>query len=116
MYGGDWNMISITLNFSEFIDFVKNKDKNIILSLAESEVKEAEKISEITGAGIDYVNALLGLIYLLRYSQKSGSVKEEYLNLYRTVCEKLITKKQIASELLSMLEPQEKYSRVIGRI
>ncbi len=109
-------MISLKLDFFEFADSVKDRDKHIILSLAESEAKEAEKISEMTGTGDDYINAILELIYFLRYSQKPGGVKEEHLHLYRTICENLIAKKQLSLDVLEMLEPQEKYSRVIGRI
>ncbi|MBN2590713.1 MAG: hypothetical protein JXA96_12690 [Sedimentisphaerales bacterium] len=109
-------MISLNLNFFEFINAVKDRDKHIILSLAESEAKEAEKISELTGTGDDYINAILELIYFLRYSQKPGGIKEKYLNLYRVVCENLVAKKQLSPDVLKMLEPQEKYSRVIGKI
>lgn len=109
-------MISIKLDFSEFIDSVKNKDKHIIISLAESEAKEAEKMSEIMESGQDYVVALMGLIYFLRYYQKPDGIKEEHLALFRVICEKLIVKKQLSSELLKMLDTEEKYTKVIGKI
>lgn len=109
-------MISMKLDFFEFVDSVKCRDKHIILSLAETEAKEAEKISEMMGIGDDYISAILELIYFLRYSQKPGGVKDEYLHLYRAICENLIAKKQLSPDVLEMLEPQEKYSRVIGRI
>ena len=60
-------MISPEFDFSEFIDAVKNRDKHIIFSMAESEAKDAEKNAEIKGHGQDYVEALMGFIYFLRY-------------------------------------------------
>ena len=109
-------MISINLKFSEFIDAVKDKDKYIILSLVESEAKEAEKISEMMECGQDYVNALMGLVYLLRYSQKPEGIKEKHCKLYRVVCERLVEKKQLSSDILEMLDPREKFTRCIGKI
>lgn len=109
-------MISIKLNFSEFIDSIKNRDKHIIISLAETEAKEAEKISEMMECGQDYVIALINFIYFLRYSHVSDSIKEEHLKLYRIVSEKLVAKKQLSSDLLKKLEPREKYSKIIGKI
>lgn len=109
-------MISLKLNFSDFIDSIKNRNKHIILSLAESEAKEAEKNSEMTKCGNDYVDAIWGLIYFLRYYQKPDGIKEEHLQLYRVVCENLVAKKQLSPDVLEMLKPQEKYTRIIGRI
>ena len=97
-------MISLELNFSEFIDSVKNKDKHIIISLAETEAKEAEKISEMMKSGQDYVIAIMGLVYFLRYSQKPDEIKDEDLKLYRVVCEKLVAKRQLSSDLLNKLD------------
>ncbi len=109
-------MISLKLDFCEFVDYIKDRDKHVILSMAESEAKEAEKISEMMGIGDDYINAILELIYFLRYSQKPGGVKDEHLHLYRAICENLVAKKQLSPDIMEALEPQEKYSKVIGRI
>ena len=95
-------MISLNFNFSEFIDETKNKDKNMILSLAESEVRQAEKNAEIKGYGHDYVEALNGFIYFLRYHQKPYGIKEGHFKMFRIVCENLVAKKQISSDILTM--------------
>ena len=88
----------------------------MILSLAESEAKEAEKLSEMMGRGHDYVDSVTKLIYLLRHSQKPDGIKEEHLKLSRVVLENLVAKKQSSPELLKMLEPKEECIRYIGRI
>ena len=95
-------MISLNFNFSEFIDEIKDKDKDMILSLAESESRQAEKNAEIKGCGHDYVEALDGFIYFLRYQQKPYGIKEDHFKMLKIVCEKLIAKKQIPSDLLKM--------------
>ncbi len=95
-------MISPEFNFSEFIDAVKNRDKHIILGLAESEAKEAEKNAEIKGFGQGYLDAVTGLIYFLRYQQKPFGVEEDYFEMFQPVCEKLAAKKQISSDVLKM--------------
>jgi hypothetical protein len=97
-------LISLKLNFSEFVASVINKDKHIILSLAESEAKEAEKLSEMMGHGHDYVDALAGLIYFLRNSQKPLEIKEKHLKIYRVICEKLIVKNQLSSDILKIFD------------
>lgn len=97
-------MISLKFNFSQFIEAVKNKDKHIILSMAESEAKEAEKLSEMMGHGHDYVEALTGLIYFLRTSQKPYCHKEKHFKLLRVVCEKLIAKKQLSTDMLKVFD------------
>ncbi len=109
-------MISIELDFSEFIEKIENKDKHIIICMAESEAKEAEKIYEMTGCGQDYVYAVMGLIYFLRYSQKPYGIKEEHLQLFRVVCENLVAKKQLSSDALKMLDSKENYTRYKGII
>ncbi len=97
-------MISLKLNFSEFIEAVKNKDKHIILSLAETEAKEAEKLSEIMEGDRDYVEALTGLIYFLSTSQKPYGIKEKHLKMFRIICERLIVKNQLSSDMLKFLD------------
>jgi hypothetical protein len=109
-------LISINLNFSEFINKVKDKDKDVIIDLAESEAKEAEKISEMKKSGYDYVDAILGLVYFLNNSEKPYWIKDNYLKMFGIVCEKLAAKKQLSSDLLKMLDPKEKYNKVIGII
>ncbi|MBN1973404.1 MAG: hypothetical protein JW787_07175 [Sedimentisphaerales bacterium] len=97
-------MISLKFDFSEFISAVKDRDKHIILSMAETEAREAEKISEMQKNGQDYVEAIIGLIYLLRHSQKPNWIKEKHFKMFRAVCEKLAAKKQISSDLLKILD------------
>jgi hypothetical protein len=97
-------VISLKFNFFKFIDEIKNKDKNMILNLAESEMRQAEKIAEIKGYGQDYVEALNGFIYFLRYQQKPYSIKEEHFKMIKIVCENLVIKKQISSDLLKMFD------------
>jgi hypothetical protein len=111
-----FNLISFTLNFSEFINEVKDKDKDVIIDLAESEAKEAEKISEMKKCGHEYVDAILGLIYFLNNSEKPYWIKESYFPLYGVVCKKLVDKKQLSSDILKMLDPKEKITRCIGII
>ena len=100
-------MISIELNLSEFIEAVKDREKLVILNLAESEAKEAEKISEVKGYGQDYVDALMGFIYFLRYHQRPYKIEEEHFQMFRSVCEKLVAKKQLSSDVLKIFESQE---------
>ena len=68
------------------------------------------------GIGDNYINAILELIYFLRYSQKPGGVKEEHLYLYRMLCQNLVAKKQMSPDILKMIEPQEKQVRIIGKL
>lgn len=97
-------MISLEFDFSEFIDELKDKDKQVILSLAESEAKEAEKNAEIKGYGQDYVEAVTGFIYFLRYQQKPFGINEKHFQMFRPLCQKLILKKQLASDVLKMFD------------
>ena len=97
-------MISPEFNLAEFVDTIKNWDKHIIQSLAESEAREAEKISEIKGYGQDYVEALTGFIYFLRFQQKPFGVKQEHFDMFQPVCEKLVEKKQLSSDVLRMFD------------
>ena len=100
-------MISLEFNFSEFIDAVKDRDRHVILSLAESEARQAEKNAEIKGYGQNYVDALTGFIYLLRYEQKPYKINEEHFQMFRIVCEKLVSKKQILSDMMNMFDCHE---------
>ena len=100
-------MISQELNFSEFINAVKDKDKLDILRLAESEAKEVEKITEIKGYGYSYFEALKGLIYFMRYKQKPYRIKEEYFQMFRSVCENLVIKKQLFPEVLKIFTSEK---------
>jgi hypothetical protein len=109
-------LISFTLNFSEFINEVKDKDKDVIIDLAESEAKEAEKISEMKKSGNDYTDAILGLVYFLNNSEKPYWIKESYFTLYRVVFEKLVEKKQLSSDLLKLLDSREENIKYFGRI
>ena len=95
-------MISPEFNFSEFINTVKNKDKQVICGLAESEAREAEKISEIKGYGHDYVDAVTIFIYFLMYQQKPFGINEEHFEMFKQVCEKLVEKKQLSSDVMKM--------------
>lgn len=88
----------------EFISVVKDKDKPDILRLAESEATEAEKVSEVKGYGQNYPEAVRGFIYLIRYCQKPDGIKEEYLQMSRSVCEKLVARKQLLPEVLKMFD------------
>jgi hypothetical protein len=97
-------VISPEFNFLEFIRVVKDKDKPDILRLAESEATEAEKVSEIKGYGQNYTEGVRGFIYLIRYCQKPDGIKEEYLQMSRSVCEKLVARKQLLPEVLKIFD------------
>lgn len=97
-------MISPNFDFFEFINEIKDKDKHMILCLAESEEKQAEKMSEVKGYGHHYAEAINGFIYFFRYHQKPYGVKEKDFELFRIVCENLIAKKQISSDILKLLD------------
>ena len=97
-------MISSEFNFSEFISAINDEDKQEILRLSESEAYNAEKISELKGYGQDYVDALRGFIYFLRYHQKPFGINEEHFQMFRSVCDKLVAKKQLPPEMLKMFD------------
>ncbi len=100
-------MISEDLNFSELISAIQEKDKYEILRLAQSEATEAEKICEEKGYGQDYVEAVSGLIYFLRFGQKPDDITDEQFQLFRCVCEKLIAKKQLSPDVSTMFDSCE---------
>jgi hypothetical protein len=100
-------VISLEFNFLEFISAIKDRDKHDILRLAESEATEAEKISEIKGYGQNYVEAVREFIYFLRYSQKPDGIKEEHFQMFQSVCEKLVAKKQLLPDVMKMFDPNE---------
>jgi hypothetical protein len=100
-------MISQELIFSEFIEAVKDKDKLDILRLAESEAKEAEKISEIKVYGLNYYEVLREFIYFMRYQQKPYRIKEEYFQMFRSVCENLVAKKQLSPDIMKLFDSQQ---------
>jgi len=100
-------VISYELNFLEFIGAVKNRDKPDILRLAESEALEAEKISEIKGYGQDYAEMVSDFIYFLRYGQKPDGIDEEHFQMFHSVCENLIAKKQLLPEVLKLFDSNE---------
>ena len=104
-------MISPEFSFLEFINVVKDRDKPDVLRLAESEATEAEKVSEIKGYGQNYAEAVRGFIYLIRYCQKPYGIKEEYLQMSRSVCEKLVARKQLLPEILNMFDSNIEDSR-----
>jgi hypothetical protein len=100
-------MISEEFNFLEFISALKDRDKIDILRLAESEEIEAEKISEEKGYGQDYVEAVSGFVYFMRYNQKPDELQDEHFQMFRIVCENLVAKKQLLPEVLNMFESSE---------
>ena len=100
-------MISSEFNFSEFISAINDEDKQEILRLSESEAFDAEKISEVKGYGQDYVDALRGFIYFLRYHQKPFGINEEHFQMFWSVFDKLVAKKQLPSEMLKMFDNYE---------
>ena len=75
--------------------------------MAESEAKEAEKISEVKGYGQNYFDALKGFIYFMRYKQKPYRIKEENFQMFRSVCENLVAKKQLLPDILKVFDSQE---------
>ncbi len=100
-------MISEDLNFSELITAIQDKDKYEILRLAQSEATEAEKICEEKGYGQEYVEAVSGLIYFLRYGQKPDDITDEQFQLFRSVCEKLVAKKQLLPDVSKMFDQSQ---------
>ena len=100
-------MISPEFDFLEFISAVKNKDRLDIHRLADSEATEAEKISEIKGYGQNYVEAVRGFVYFMRHCQKPDGIKDEYFQMFRSVCEKLVAKKQLLPDVLKMFDSFE---------
>jgi len=100
-------MISQELIFSDFINAVKDRDKLDVLRLAESEAKEAEKISEIKVYAQNYYEALREFIYFMRYLQKPYRIKEEDFQMFRSVCENLVAKKQLDPDILKMFDSQQ---------
>ena len=107
-----WNlkgifMISMEFSFSDFISAIKDKNELDILRLAEAEAKDAEKLSEIKGYGQDYVDAVTGLIYFLRYHQKPYGIMEKHFQMFRPVCENLVAKHQLPSDVLNILNSRE---------
>ena len=93
-------MISFEFKLSEFINAVQDRDMHIILNLAESEARIAEKTSELKGYGQDYVEALIGFCYFLRYQQKPYGINEKHFRMFRPVCQKLVEKEQLTSDIL----------------
>ena len=100
-------MISLTFNFIEFIDTVKDTDRLDIQRLAESEATEAEKIAQIKGYGQNYAEVVRGFLYFMRYGQKPGGIEDEHFQMFRDVCEKLVAKKQLLPEVLKMFDSNE---------
>ena len=95
-------MISLEFKLSEFINAVQDRDKHIVINLAESEAQIAEKISELKGYGQDYVDTLIGFCYFLRYQQKPYGINEKHFQMFKPVCEKLVEKKQLSSDILKL--------------
>ena len=100
-------MISQEFDILEFISAVKDRDILDILRIAESEATEAEKISEMKGYGQNYVEAVRGFIYFMRYRQKPVGIKEEYFQVFRSVCEKLVAKEQLLPDVLKIFDSFE---------
>ena len=100
-------MISPELKITDFISAVKDKNKYDIIRLTESEAKEAEKISELKGYGQNYVEDLRAFDYLMRYKQKPPLSNEKHFNIFRSICEKLVAKKQLSENMLKMFDPVE---------
>lgn len=100
-------MISPEFNITDFIKSVKNKNKYDIIRLAESEVKEAEKISEIKGYGQNYVEDLREFDYFMKHGQKPPAINEEHFKMFRSVCEKLVAKKQLPPDVLKIFDSIE---------
>ena len=97
-------MISTNFDFTEFIVSVINKDKHVILSLAELEVREAEKLTEIKGYGQEYVDALRRFIYFFTYQQKPFDLEQRYFKMFKAVCKKLISKNQLPSDIMNLFD------------
>ena len=102
-----FDMISLRFKVPELISYIVGKDKDDILRLLESEAKEAEKISEIKGYGHDYVETLRGFVYFLKYQQKPYGIREEHFQIFRSVCEILVAKKQLSPDILKMFNSYE---------
>jgi hypothetical protein len=97
-------MISEEFDFAELIHALQDKDKEDILRLAEFEAIESEKICEEKGYGYDYVDAVSGLIYFLRFGQKPDSITNEQFQIFRNICEKLVAKNQLSPDVLTMFD------------
>jgi len=100
-------MISSEFNFAEFINSIEDKDRTDILRLAESEGKEAEKISQIKGYGQDYVEGVREFLHFMRYGQKPFGIEDKHFEMFRSVCEKLVAKKQLLPEVLKLFDSNE---------
>jgi hypothetical protein len=100
-------MISPEFDIVDFISSVKDKNKYDIIRLAESEAKEAEKISETKGYGQNYVEDLRVFDYFMRYGQKPEGINGEHFKMFRSICEKLVAKKQLPPDVLNMFDSVE---------
>ena len=100
-------MISSEFNFAEFINSIEDKDRIDILRLAESEGKEAEKISQIKGYGQDYVEGVREFLHFMRYGQKPFGIEDKHFQMFRSVCEKLVAKKQLLPDVLKLFDSNE---------
>jgi len=97
-------MISSEFNFAEFMKAVEGRDLHDVLRLAESEATEAEKVAEVKGYGEDYTDAVRGFVYLMRYGQKPVGIEEKRFQAFRSVCEKLVAKKQLLPHILGLFD------------
>ena len=100
-------MISPEFDFAEFVNAIEDGDLHDILRLSESEATEAQKVAEIKGYGQDYVDAVRAFVYLLRYGQKPVGIDEERFQTCRSICEKLVAKKQLLPHILGLFDSDE---------
>jgi hypothetical protein len=100
-------MISPDFDLVEFLHVIEDRNLHDILRLSESEATEAEKVAEVKGYGMDYADAVRDFAYLMRYGQKPIGVDEERFRIFRAVCEKLITKKQLLPHILELFDSEE---------
>lgn len=102
-------MDSNEYSFEKFLDAIKNEDFLKIILLASEEAERAERLSSSATRGIDkakklrigyYKKRVAEFAFFMGHSIKPGSVDEEDFKLYRPICEILVEKGQLPSDVL----------------
>ncbi|MCD9188288.1 MAG: hypothetical protein LUM44_17865 [Pyrinomonadaceae bacterium] len=105
-------MISQNYDFDEFLKFIEDKNYIEIIPLADAECGFAERQSfSVKGAvkaramgSTSYAKSLKGFLFFLRSGIKPMGIDDYEFAKYKSVCEKLVEKKQFKPEVLQMFQ------------
>jgi hypothetical protein len=107
-------MISNNFSFQDFLSSIANKDYLELVLAAENEAAEAERCSSSSyGKGVaknremgsgHYCKRVGEFTFFMKYAIKPGSVDPHDFELYRPICENLVRKGQLSSNILNNFE------------